>query len=127
MAETRPTPPEHQPDSLREHATRRALSDEATTLELVADTFRGQRRGVAILGIAAGVLLTALLIVCVVQFARAEDVRAALDWGVWLVVALVALALTKLWFWMQIEHYAIVREIKRLDIRLAELTEPRQH
>jgi hypothetical protein len=76
---------------------------------------RGPNRSIAIAGTIAGVLLTALLVGFVVQFARAEDLRTALEWAVWLIVGVVALALIKIWFWIQIERDTILRELQRLE------------
>ena len=42
-------------------------------------------------------------------------------WGGGAAIGLTALAMVKMWFWMELEKNAIVREVKRLELQVARL------
>ena len=39
------------------------------------------------------------------------------------IVAMMQIVLIKLWYWLVWNHYGIIREVKRLELRIVELTE----
>jgi len=58
---------------------------------------------------------------CVWRFAGAADVRNMLVWGGGAALALSAVSMIKLWFWMELQRNATVREIKRLELQVSRL------
>ena len=112
---------------------RRALSseDRAILAELdshgtiygeVAATFSGHRRWVNVAGWMAGLLMLAVAVVCGWQFFTQPDVRIMQMWGTGLIVSTLSLGLVKLWFFLELQRTAILREIKRVELQVAGLT-----
>ena len=58
---------------------------------------------------------------CVWRFVGAADVRNMLVWGGGAALALSAVSMIKLWFWMELQRNATVREIKRLELQVSRL------
>jgi len=61
------------------------------------------------------------------RFLNAPEVESMLRWGAGSALAFAGLALVKVWFWMELQKNAVVREIKRLELRVAGLAaQPRK-
>ncbi len=88
--------------------------------QLYADSFRGQSR---LVGTAGFLLLAAsvgLAIFAAIRFFRvdASDVRGLILWATTFLFAVVQAAMTKLWFWLNLQRNVLAREIKRIEVRL---------
>jgi uncharacterized membrane protein YciS (DUF1049 family) len=88
----------------------------------IAATFRGHTRWLNALAFLFAFVLLAVGVVCGWQFATQTDLRSMQLWGVGTILSFLALGLIKLWFWMEMQKVAIVREIKRVELQLASLT-----
>lgn len=88
----------------------------------VAATFRGHMRWINIMGWVAGVALFGVAGYCGWQFATQPDLRSMQMWGAGAMISALGLGLIKLWFWMELQKNAIVREIKRVELQVASLT-----
>jgi hypothetical protein len=97
------------------------LSADQALHRLVLGTFQGQMRWFNIAGWVAGWVLFAVSCVLAWRFVQAEDVGDMLRWGAAWVLALAGLALIKVWFWLELQKTAIVREVKRLEVQVASL------
>jgi hypothetical protein len=98
-----------------------AMSREEPILVQAMKAFEHQERWVAVVGWLGGFGLFAAVVWCGVQFARAEDLRTMMLWGAAGGVALVGVAMIKLWFFMEMQKNSIIREVKRLELQLASL------
>jgi hypothetical protein len=74
-----------------------------------------QRRG----WIAGGVLFFRCVLAW--RFVQAQEVGDMLRWGAASALAFAGVALVKIWFWLELEKNAIVREVKRLEVQVASL------
>jgi hypothetical protein len=97
------------------------LSADQALHRLVLGTFQGQLRWFNVAGWVAGLVLFAVWCVLAWRFVQAEDVGDMLRWGAAWVLALAGLALIKVWFWLELQKNAIVREVKRLEVQVASL------
>jgi uncharacterized membrane protein YciS (DUF1049 family) len=88
----------------------------------IAATFRGHTRWLNAIGWFAAFALFAVAVVCGWQFAIHTDLRSMLLWGAGTTLSFLGLGMIKLWFWMELQKVAIVREIKRVELQLASLT-----
>lgn len=69
------------------------------------------------------IVLTAAAVWCAVRFFGASEVREIVGWATGFLGALLMVAAMKIWFWMQMEKYVLLREMKRLELRVARLAE----
>lgn len=87
----------------------------------VLATFEGQFRWVNVAGWFAGFLLFGAACVMTWRFLHARELADMLRWGAAAVLAFAGLALVKVWFWMELQKNAIMREVKRLELQVANL------
>jgi hypothetical protein len=89
--------------------------------QLVLGTFEGRLRWFNVAGWVAGLVLFAVGCVLAWRFVQAEEVGDMLRWGAASALAFAGLALIKVWFWLELQKNAIVREVKRLEVQVASL------
>src|SRR5882672_5665122 len=80
----------------------------------VLEMFRGKLRWISTLGWIAGLVLFAAGCYFWWRFAHAQEVRDMMLWAACAGVAFLGLALVKVWFWLELQKNALVREVKRL-------------
>jgi len=49
------------------------------------------------------------------------DFRSMLGWALLAIFVILSLVLVKIWFWLEMQRNALVREIKRLELQIASL------
>jgi len=98
-----------------------ALSREISPVGEAIGMFRTARRGytwaVAVVG-AAFVVITGF---AVWRLLHATEVREMLGWSLLATFLMLSLSLVKLWFWLEMQRNAVVREVKRLELQIASL------
>ena len=119
-------------DSDLDRAIRQSLSTEDAELldrlganealhRQVLATFKSQYRWFNAAGWIAGLVLFGLACVSAWRFMHAPDVMEMLRWGAGAALAVAGVLLVKVWFWMEMQTNAIVREVKRLQVQVASL------
>jgi Na+/proline symporter len=95
--------------------------EEPDLTEQVTALFHGRWRFINAMSIVAMLLLLAVAIYCAVRFFSSSEVLQALRWGAGLALAWFGVAFLKLWAWLELERHAVTREIKRLELQVANL------
>jgi hypothetical protein len=95
-------------------------ADQALHRQVLA-TFEGRLRWFNVAGWIAGVALFGVACVLAWRFVQAEELRDMLRWGAASALAFAGIALIKVWFWLELQKNAIVREVKRLELQVASL------
>lgn len=97
-----------------------------TIFEMVTSSFHGTLRWLSALAIVMGIGLMGVGIYSLVQFLNAgDDVPAMLRWGALLFFSLGAVTAIKVWHWMEMQRHLLTREIKRLELQVAGLSNTR--
>ncbi len=106
-------------------ATDADLADEfdgdQSMMEMVFDTFRGTQKWLTFLAIFWGLVFMAGSVVGIIQVFKAQETRELILWGLGFVFCFSAVAMMKVWFWMQMNRNSILREIKRVELQVARL------
>lgn len=89
----------------------------------VAETFRGRFRWVALLAVFFRILFLIIAIIAVVQFFRVTGTRDLVAYATLFLASVVATAALKLWYWMLLIKNSVIREIKRLELQVAKLSQ----
>lgn len=97
------------------------LAADPSMMRQVLNAFQGPFGAFNILGVFVSLILLAGGAYCVWRFVGAADVSGMLIWGGGAAVALCALSMIKIWFWMELQRNATVREIKRLELQVSRL------
>jgi uncharacterized membrane protein YciS (DUF1049 family) len=95
---------------------------EQSVSRTVIDSFRSKNRWLVVLAFALGTVLFLLLLAVAYQFFRAESTRAMIAWAAGFVSCAMAIAMIKIWYWMELNKNSLAREIKRLELQLANLS-----
>jgi uncharacterized membrane protein YciS (DUF1049 family) len=96
--------------------------NEQSIPQMVIDVFRTRHRWLAMWVFTAGTVLFLLEFVVAYQFFHAESTRAMIAWATGFVVCAIVIAMTKVWFWLELNKNSLAREIKRLELELANLS-----
>ena len=97
------------------------LSLDQSLRQQVLATFEGQLRWMNVAGWIAGFVLFGGASVMAWWFVHAPTLEEMLRWGAGAALAFAGLALVKVWFWMEMQKNAIMREVKRLELQVASL------
>lgn len=81
----------------------------------VAASLQGSSRWLVVISFVHQALFTVLAAVAIVQFFRAESVRDLIAYAAAFLVCLVAIATLKLWYWMELNKNALIREFRHLE------------
>jgi hypothetical protein len=96
-------------------------SREGTLRTMLADFYNRKMLSTAIFIWAWGIVVVAGAVYCAVQFFRNVEVRDQIMYAALFVCCVQFMALTKIFAWQMIHRNGILREIKRLELRVAEL------
>ena len=88
----------------------------------IAETFRGRFRWLAWLAAFYRIVILIVAVIAAMQFFRVEETRELIAYATLFVICVFASAFIKLWYWMLLMKNSIIRETKRLELQVAELT-----
>jgi hypothetical protein len=92
-----------------------------TMAEKLADVFRGRHRRLAIGGGVVNLVLFAAAIFSGLRLLQATEERAMILWGAAMLLSFGAVTAIKIWYWLEMGRLALTREIKRVELRVAQL------
>ncbi|MFK7962172.1 MAG: DUF6768 family protein, partial [Phycisphaerales bacterium] len=95
--------------------------EEQGLFEQAMGVMRGRQRFISVMAWIYSFAFFGLLIFCAVRFFAADDTKEMLAWLGGFLTCNLIVAMLKLWFWMQMDKNAIVREVKRLELQVATL------
>lgn len=93
--------------------------EEPNIIELYLETYKGKRKWLTILLTTVTFIMIVLTFYVATLFFKATDTKELLLWGFVFVTGLIAVTAMKIWFWMQMNNIAILREIKKLELQVA--------
>jgi len=102
------------------------LNKEQNVFEELLVSFQGKRKWLSIYIYIITLIFFGLSIYSLVQFLSVEEIRTMLLWGAATGGALLIVTMLKMWFWMQMDRNAIIREIKRLELQVASLNKKKE-
>ena len=95
---------------------------EASLHEMLIETFRGRHRWVNVLAFVGSCVIFVLLFVIAYQFFQAESTKAMIAWATGFLWGIMWIVMLKIWFYVEVNKNSITREIKRLELQLANLS-----
>lgn len=97
--------------------------EDQSLMDMMLMNFRGRLRWVAYYTLFIMLVFFGLGIYCLVEFINAEEIREMMLWGAGMFGSLTLVVMLKIWHWMQMDKNQLAREIKRLELRITQLTE----
>jgi hypothetical protein len=86
------------------------------------ELFQGRLRWVSLLVAVGGLALFVFMVVSVVCFFQAESERAMIAWAGGFGLGLIGVSFSRLWFWLLAHRNAVLREVKRVELQVAQLS-----
>lgn len=96
----------------------RRLDDEPGLFEQMGNAFQGKLRFWTAVVFVMSLIIFGVTIFCFVKLLAAETTRELVLWATAVWCGLLSVSLTKIWFWMRMNHLAVLREIKRVELYL---------
>lgn len=97
------------------------FAGEPSMYEMIMETFRGKYRWMAVVAVFYTIVFIALFIFSAIRFFGAEETREMLMWAALCILCWFAVFVMKVWYWMELNKNALMREIKRLELQIARL------
>ncbi len=94
-------------------------SEEEGLIWQAFDLFRGQQKFWNVLVVVFTFIFMGVIIYSAVRFFDAETTQMQIMWSVIFIWGVLAVAMLKMWAWMQMNKNSLVREIKRLELQIA--------
>ncbi len=94
---------------------------EPSMYEMVMETFRGRYRWMVFVAVFYTLVFIVLFILAAIRLFNAEATRDMLMWAAACFVCWSAVFMMKVWYWMELNKNAVMREIKRLELQIARL------
>ncbi len=63
------------------------------------------------------------LLYCAYQFYHAQEVKALISWGIGIIVLALFTQISKMWYWTEMGHNRVIREVKVLELQVARMHE----
>jgi len=83
--------------------------------------FKGKMGWMYIAVIVFGVLVTAMSIYSIYSFYHETQIKSLIGWGVAIIVTIFLTQITKMWYWSELGNNRVIREIKLLELQLAQV------
>ena len=104
---------EHQPDY--------DLGQDDTLREMLVSTFRGRMKWMTIIAWIYMLVFSGVAVFAAVQFFLAAGVRDMILYATVFLTVVGFVAAVKMWYWMIMNRNCVQREVKHLEMRIAEL------
>ncbi len=69
------------------------------------------------------VLFAIGMIYCGFQFYHAQETKALIGWGIGIIVLALFTQISKMWYWTEMGHNRVIREVKILELQIAQMSE----
>ncbi len=97
------------------------LDGDMNLFDMAASVYQGKLRWLSIMLTVWIFVLAAIAVYCAVQFFASEATRELVLWAVCFGFCLMAIITLKMWFWLEIQKNAVLREVKRVELQVARL------
>lgn len=95
--------------------------DEQSFGEQVVETFRGKNSWLVVVSFVATTGWVLFGLFAAIRFFQADDLQHMMAWGGAFGLSILASAMLKIWYWMELNKNAILREVKRVELQMARL------
>ena len=67
------------------------------------------------------------MVYCGFQFYYAQETKALIGWGIGIIVLALFTQISKMWYWTEMGHNRVIREVKVLELQIAQMNEKLNH
>jgi heme/copper-type cytochrome/quinol oxidase subunit 3 len=100
--------------------------EQANALQLIGQSFKGTFRLTFVVIVTLQLIFAGLAIYCAYHLVNELDIGLKINWLAGTLSTVVAFAIARIWFFMELNRLSLIREIKRVELQVSLLTETYQ-
>ncbi len=85
--------------------------------------FKGSMKWIYIQVIFFGFVLFIGMVYCAYRFYHEQELKALLGWAIGIIILALFSQIAKMWYWTELGHNRVIREIKILELQIAQMKE----
>jgi uncharacterized membrane protein (DUF106 family) len=97
--------------------------EQANALQLIGQSFKGTFRLTFVVIVTMQLIFAGLAIYCAYHLVNELDLGLKINWLAGTLSTVVAFAIARLWFFMELNRLSVIREIKRVELQVSLLAE----
>ena len=94
------------------------IDDGAGLFEMISLTFKGKQAWMTYYMYFLGLAVLTALVYFVIQYLGTSDIKTSLNWALLIIGCMFVITMVKILGWQQIQKMELMREIKRLEMRI---------
>ncbi|MEP1447993.1 MAG: DUF6768 family protein [Paraglaciecola sp.] len=115
-------------EALKEDKAANEFSEEqANALQLIMQSFKGTFRLTFIVVVTLQLIFAGIAFYCAYQLVNESEIGIKINWLAGTLSAVMAFAIARLWFFMELNRLSIIREIKRVELQVSLLAETQKN
>jgi uncharacterized membrane protein (DUF106 family) len=100
--------------------------EQANALQLIGQSFKGTFRLTFVVVVSLQLTFAGLAIYCAYHLVNESDIGLKINWLAGTLSTVVAFAIARIWFFMELNRLSVIREVKRLELQISLLAESYQ-
>lgn len=100
--------------------------EQANALQLIGQSFKGTFRLTFVVIVTIQLIFAGLAIYCAYHLVNELDIGLKINWLAGTLSTVVAFAIARLWFFMELNRLSVIREIKRVELQVSLLAQTYQ-
>ena len=100
--------------------------EEANALQLIGQSFKGTFRLTFVVIVTMQLIFAGLAIYCAYHLVNELDIGLKINWLAGTLSTVVAFAIARIWFFMELNRLSVIREIKRVELQVSLLADSYQ-
>jgi hypothetical protein len=114
-------------EALKDDKAAHEFSEEqANSLQLIGQSFKGTFRLSFAVVVSLQLIFAGLAIYCAYHLVNELDVGLKINWLAGTLSTVVAFAIARIWFFMELNRLSVIREVKRVELQISLLAESYQ-
>lgn len=99
-----------------------SLNDQNMT-GMLADAFRSRLCWLNVLTAVWALVIFGVGVFCLVRLLASDDAVMSIRWALGVTACMIGVGMIKTWFWLLFARNVILRELKRLELRMAQMAD----
>jgi uncharacterized membrane protein (DUF106 family) len=100
--------------------------EQANALQLIGQSFKGTFRLTFVVVVSLQLMFAGLAIYCSYHLVNELDIGLKINWLAGTLSTVVAFAIARIWFFMELNRLSVIREVKRVELQISLLAESYQ-
>ena len=96
---------------------------DANPFKQMKASFSGQMGWIYLLVMLFSTLFAVGMVYCAFQFYFAQETKELIGWGIGIIVLALFTQISKMWYWSEMGHNRVIREVKVLELQIVQMNE----